>query len=120
MNLGRVGLRVATLTQGHQDTTMTEQETALRELLAKGTDASVLREMIGFAAERLMELEIGGMHWRRARRAQRRTGWPSATAIATETGRRAPAPSNCAYPQAAGAAATSLPFSSPGAPPRRR
>jgi hypothetical protein len=25
---------------------MTEQETALRELLAKGTDASVLREMM--------------------------------------------------------------------------
>ena len=38
---------------------MTDQETALRELLAKGTDASVLRDMIGFAAERLMELEIG-------------------------------------------------------------
>ena len=40
---------------------MTDQETALRELLAKGTDASLLREMIGFAAERLMELEVGGM-----------------------------------------------------------
>ena len=38
---------------------MTDQETALRELLAKGSDASVLREMIGFAAQRLMELEIG-------------------------------------------------------------
>jgi putative transposase len=40
---------------------MTERETALRELLAKGTDASFLREMIGFAAERLTELEVGGM-----------------------------------------------------------
>src|SRR5487761_1277231 len=40
---------------------MTDQEIALRELLAKGTDASMLREMIGFAAERLMELEIGGL-----------------------------------------------------------
>src|SRR5271166_423340 len=40
---------------------MTDQETALRELLAKGTDASVLRDMIGFAAERLMELEVGGL-----------------------------------------------------------
>ncbi len=40
---------------------MTEQETALRELLAKGTDASFLREMIGFAAGRLMELEVGAL-----------------------------------------------------------
>src|ERR671933_1013220 len=40
---------------------MTEQETALRELLAKGTDASFLREMIGYAAERLMELEVGAL-----------------------------------------------------------
>ena len=30
---------------------------ALREIMAKGSDASVLREMIGFAAVRLMELE---------------------------------------------------------------
>ena len=40
---------------------MTDHETALRELLTKGTDASLLREMIGFAAERLMELEVGGL-----------------------------------------------------------
>ncbi len=55
---GRVELRAATLAW---NPTMTEQETALRELLAKGTDASFLREMIGFAAERLMEQEVGGM-----------------------------------------------------------
>ena len=36
---------------------MTDHETALRELLAKGSDATFLREMIGFAAQRLMELE---------------------------------------------------------------
>jgi len=40
---------------------MTDEQTALRALLAKGTDASVLREMIGFAAERLMELEVGAL-----------------------------------------------------------
>ena len=40
---------------------MTDQETALRELLAKGSDASVLREMIGFAAQRLMELDISSV-----------------------------------------------------------
>ena len=36
---------------------MTDHEIALRELLAKGSDATFLREMIGFAAQRLMELE---------------------------------------------------------------
>ena len=40
---------------------MTDDQTALRDLLAKGSDASFLREMIGFAAERLMELEVGGL-----------------------------------------------------------
>ncbi|MBB5696150.1 IS256 family transposase [Muricoccus pecuniae] len=40
---------------------MTDDETALREMLAKGSDATFLREMIGFAAERLMELEVGGL-----------------------------------------------------------
>jgi transposase-like protein len=36
---------------------MTEDKIALRELLEKGSDATFLREMIGFAANRLMELE---------------------------------------------------------------
>ena len=36
---------------------MTDDKDALRALLAKGSDASLLREMIGFAAQRLMELE---------------------------------------------------------------
>ena len=36
---------------------MTDDKIALRELLEKGSDASFLREMIGFAAERLMALE---------------------------------------------------------------
>jgi len=39
---------------------MTDDTMALRALLEKGSDASVLREMIGFAAERLMELETEG------------------------------------------------------------
>jgi transposase-like protein len=38
-------------------TTMTDDKIALRELLEKGSDATLLREMIGFAAQRLMELE---------------------------------------------------------------
>src|SRR5665213_1617926 len=36
---------------------MTDDKIALRELLEKGSDATFLREMIGFAAQRLMELE---------------------------------------------------------------
>ncbi len=36
---------------------MTNDKIALRELLEKGSDAGFLREMIGFAAQRLMELE---------------------------------------------------------------
>ena len=35
---------------------MTNHETALRELLTKGTDARLLREMIGFAAECLVAI----------------------------------------------------------------
>jgi putative transposase len=36
---------------------MTDDTIALRALLEKGSDATLLREMIGFAARRLMELE---------------------------------------------------------------
>lgn len=36
---------------------MTDDTMALRKLLQKRSDASLPREMIGFAAQRLMELE---------------------------------------------------------------
>ena len=40
---------------------MTDDKIALRTLLEKGSDTSFLREMIGFAAERLMALESEGL-----------------------------------------------------------
>jgi transposase-like protein len=39
---------------------MTDEMMTLRTLLEKSSDADLLREMIGFTAQRLMELEVEG------------------------------------------------------------
>ena len=40
---------------------MTEDNMDVQALLGKSADADFLREMIGFAAQRLMDLEVGGL-----------------------------------------------------------
>jgi transposase-like protein len=57
--LGRVELSRHNLNP--RTTAITEDKIALRALLEKGSDATFLREMIGFAAERLMQLETEGL-----------------------------------------------------------
>ena len=48
---------------------MTEERMALLELIEKSADADLVREMLGFAAERLVEAEVQ-VHTGAARRAR--------------------------------------------------
>ena len=83
---------------------MTDDMMSLRALMEKSPDADFLREMIGYGAQRLMELEVGGLtgaahgETRRAAKPTAPSAWSSATAIASGTGRPGPARWSCASP----------------------
>jgi hypothetical protein len=97
---------------------MTDETMALRGLLEKSADASFLREMIGFAAERLMELEVGELTGAApGERSPDRL--VSATATGTATGRPGREPSSCGS-RSSGAAPTFPPSWSPAGRRRRR
>ncbi|WP_035994082.1 transposase [Bradyrhizobium sp. WSM1253] len=53
---------------------MTDDMMSLRTLVEKIPDADLLREMIGFAVQRLMELEVGGQTGRPTREESRTPG----------------------------------------------
>jgi hypothetical protein len=85
---------------------MTDDMMSLRALLAKNSDADLLREMIGFAAHRLMELEVQSL-----------TG--AAHGERSTDGRPAPGRWNCAFRNCAKAAISQDSWSRAGWPRRR-
>ena len=98
---------------------MTDEMMNLRALVEKTPDADLLREMIGFAAERLMELEVGGLTGAGLWREERRAAGPAQRLPRPGLGDPRRHASSCASPSCA-RAATSPASWSRGAWPRRR
>ena len=73
---------------------MTDDMMALRGLLEKSSDADLLREMIGFTAQRLMALEVEGLTGASHGERSLERNQPAQTAIAAGLGRPAPGPSS--------------------------
>ena len=72
---------------------MTDDMMSLRALMEKSPDADFLREMIGYGAQRLMELEVGGLtgaahgETRRAAKPTAPSGWSSVSGAPGPHGR---------------------------------
>ena len=112
-----VGLRCE-LRRQPEDHYDTDDKIALRELLEKGSDATFLREMIGFAAERRMALEIESLcspapGERSGDRTNHRNGYLDAT------GRRGLVRSNCGSQNSAMEAPSRVSSSRVGWPRKR-
>ena len=82
---------------------MTDETMNLRDLLENTADSDFLREMIGFAAQRLMELDVEASPVPHTALV-RPIASPIATATASAIGRPAPEPSNCGFRSSARAA----------------
>ena len=80
---------------------MTDDMMNLRSLVEKSADADLLRDMIGFAAEKLMALEVGT---KTGAGYGEKNGFRVPSATATGTGRHGHAPSSCVFPSFAQAA----------------
>jgi Transposase, Mutator family len=103
---------------------MTDPMMHLRSLVEQSPDADILRDMISFAAERLMEMEVGnltgaGYGEKSPGRLVQRNGHRERALRLRSGGRPGLARWNCTFPACA-KAATSPAFSSRAGWPRRR
>ena len=90
--------------QPTETTTVTDYRMALQTLLENTSDTDLVRKMIGFAADRLMALEVGGPAGLGTARAAR-SAPTTATATGTGSGRPGLAPSTSGSPSAGRSAA---------------
>ena len=91
---------------------MTDDMMNLRALVEKTPDADLLREMIGFAAERSMEIEVGaatgaGYGEKNLLRTAQRNGYRD------RDWKHAPAPSSCAFRSSGGKLFPEFPVAAP-------